>query len=48
MSHPREYPAELLDRGARLVFESNRPIAHVGQYPGCVVSLRRSDRGGRS
>ena len=26
---PEEDPPELLDRGARLVFESNRPIAHV-------------------
>lgn len=29
MSRPRKYPQELLDRGARLVFESERPIAHV-------------------
>jgi transposase len=27
MSGPRKYPPELLDRGARLVFESGRPIA---------------------
>ena len=26
-----EYPPELLDRGARLVFESQRPIAHVAR-----------------
>ena len=25
----RKYPRELLDRGARLVFESGRPVAHV-------------------
>jgi transposase len=25
----RKYPVELLDRAARLVFESGRPIAHV-------------------
>jgi transposase len=31
MSRPREYPPELLDRGARLVFESGRPIAHVAR-----------------
>jgi transposase len=31
MSRPRKYPPELLDRGARLVFESNRPIAHVAR-----------------
>jgi transposase len=30
MSRPRKYPPELL-RGARLVFESNRPIAHVAR-----------------
>lgn len=27
MSRPRKYPPELLDRGARLVMESGRPIA---------------------
>lgn len=26
---PGKYPEELLDRGAKLVFESGRPIAHV-------------------
>jgi transposase len=31
MSRPRKYPPELLDRGARLVFESERPIAHVAR-----------------
>jgi transposase len=31
MPRPRKYPPELLDRGARLVFESNRPIAHVAR-----------------
>lgn len=31
MPRPREYPPELLDRGARLVFESNRPIARVAR-----------------
>jgi transposase len=29
MPRSRKYPTELLDRGARLVFESGRPIAHV-------------------
>jgi transposase len=29
MPRSRKYPIELLDRGARLVFESGRPIAHV-------------------
>jgi transposase len=31
MSRPRKYPTELLERGARLVFESDRPIAHVAR-----------------
>ena len=29
MSRPRKYPPEMLDRGARLVIKSGRPIAHV-------------------
>src|SRR5438309_10626268 len=29
MSRPRKYPPELLDRAARVVFDSGRPIAHV-------------------
>jgi transposase len=29
MPRARKYPIELLERGARLVFESERPIAHV-------------------
>jgi transposase len=31
MSRPRKYPPELLDRAARVVFESGRPIAHVAR-----------------
>jgi transposase len=31
MPRARKYPPELLDRGARLVFESGRPIAHVAR-----------------
>ena len=31
MARKRKYPNELLDRGARLVFESGRPIAHVAR-----------------
>lgn len=31
MLRPRKYPPELLERGARLVFESNCPIAHVAR-----------------
>ena len=29
MARARKYPEELLERGARLVFESGRPITHV-------------------
>ena len=31
MPRPRKYPKELLDRGARVVLESERPIAHVAR-----------------
>lgn len=31
MPRQRKYPDELLDRGARMVFESGRPIAHVAR-----------------
>jgi transposase len=31
MARQRKYPDELLDRGARMVFESGRPIAHVAR-----------------
>ena len=31
MARPRKYPKELLDRGARVVIESNRPVAHVAR-----------------
>src|SRR6266542_1830258 len=31
MPRARKYPVELLERGTRLVFESNRPIAHVAR-----------------
>src|SRR5664279_6611549 len=31
MPRARKYSQELLDRGARLVFESGRPIAHVAR-----------------
>ena len=42
MSRPRKYPPELLDRGARLVFESGRPIAHVARDLGVPSeTLRR-------
>jgi transposase len=31
VARPRKYPPELLDRGARVVIESGRPIAHVAR-----------------
>ena len=31
MAHARKYSKELLDRGAWLVFESGRPVAHVAR-----------------
>ncbi len=31
MAGKGKYPEELLDRGARMVFESGRPIAHVAR-----------------
>lgn len=31
MPRQKKYPDELLDRGARLVFDSGRPIAHVAR-----------------
>ena len=31
MPRPRKYPEELLERGVRLVFESERPIAHLAR-----------------
>ena len=42
MGRPRKYPPELLDRGARVVIESNRPIAHVARDLGVSAeTLRR-------
>jgi transposase len=37
----RKYPRELLDRGARLVFESGRPIAHVAADLGVPAETLR-------
>jgi transposase len=54
MARPRKYPEELLERGARLVFESGRPIAHVaadlGVHPEALrkrVRQAEADAGGR-
>jgi len=45
MPRPRKYPPELLDRGARLVFDSSRPIAHVARDLGVPAeTLRRHVR----
>ncbi len=55
MPRPRKYPPELLDRGARLVFESGRPIAQVardlGLHPEALrkwVRQAEADAGRRS
>jgi transposase len=54
MSRPRKYPAELLDRGVREVWESRRPIAHVARDLGINSEVLRkrvrqaeADRGER-
>ena len=54
MPRARKYPEELLERGARLVFESRRPIAHVAADLGIHAQARRkrvrqaeADAGGR-
>jgi transposase len=54
MSRPRKYPAELLDRGVREVWESRRPIAHVARDLGIGSEVLRkrvrqaeADRGER-
>src|SRR3954447_14664108 len=45
MARPRKYPPELLDRGARVVIESGRPIAHVARDLGVPAeTLRRHVR----
>ena len=42
MARPRKYPPELLDRGARVVMDSGRPIAHVATEVGVPAeTLRR-------
>jgi transposase len=54
MPRPRKYPEELLERGARLVFESGRPIAQVAADLGVHrealrkrVRQAEADAGGR-
>ena len=41
MPRPRKYPPELLERGARLVFESGRPIKHVADDLGISPEVLR-------
>jgi transposase len=42
VARPRKYPPELLDRGARVVIESGRPIAQVARDLGVPAeTLRR-------
>ena len=41
MPRSRKYPLELLERGARLVFESGRPIAHVAADLGVPAETLR-------
>ena len=42
MGRPRKYPAELVERGARVVIESGRPIAQVARDLGVPPeTLRR-------
>jgi transposase len=46
MPRVRKYPRELLDRGARVVIESGRPIAHVARDLGVPSeTLRKYVRG---
>jgi transposase len=55
MPRPRKYPDELMERGARRVFESQRPIARVaadlGVHPEALrkrVRQAQADSGERS
>ena len=41
MPRSRKYPPELLDRGARLVFESGRPVKHVADDLGISQEVLR-------
>ena len=41
MARKKKYPDELLDRGARLVFESGRPITHVARDLGINSEILR-------
>jgi transposase len=41
MSRPRKYPPELLERAARMVQETERPIAHVARDLGISSEVLR-------
>jgi transposase len=41
MPRQKKYPDELLERGARLVFESGRPITHVARDLGINSEILR-------
>ena len=41
MARSRKYPPELLERGARVVVESRRPIAQVARDLGLPAETRR-------
>jgi transposase len=41
MPREKKYPDELLDRGARLVFESGRPVTHLARDLGINSEIRR-------
>lgn len=41
MPRKKKYPDELLDRGARLVFESGRPVTHVARDLGINSEILR-------
>ena len=46
MPRARKYPVELLERGARLVFESDRPITHIAAelgVPSETLKLRKEN-----
>ena len=47
MPRSRKYPAELLERGTRMVFESGRPIAHVAADLGVPAETLRARHAGR-
>jgi transposase len=41
MARPKKYPDELMDRGARLVIESGRPVAQIARDLGVGAEALR-------